>query len=92
MKKTIYLVHDEPRRNGDSFETCPTFDREEAIRIARTAWNHLTTSEKKQREVYVGVHTVNVPDDDQRPAEQVYHDLMDEDEWPCDHDVIEVVS
>lgn len=91
MEKTIYIVYDEPKKgDGDIFENCPTFDRDKAVKAARYAWDHLTTREQEKRNVYVGIHTVTLPDDDQRSAEQIYHDLMGEDEWPYDHDVIEI--
>lgn len=91
MEKTIYIVYDEPKKgDGDIFENCPTFDRDKAVKAARYAWDHLTTREQEKRNVYVGIHTVTLPDDDHRSAEQIYRDLMGEDEWPYDHDVIEI--
>lgn len=91
MTKTIYLVYDVPAHGtGDWFESSPTFDRARALRAASGEYAHLTDIERKKRRVYVGIHHVELPDGDARTAAQVYDDMVHEDTWPADHDVIEL--
>jgi len=91
MTKTIYLVYDVPSAGtGDWYQSKPTYHKFEAIRNARIAWEYLTEHEKSKRYVYVGAHTVSVPEDDVRAASRVYKDMMDDDTWPADHDVITI--
>ena len=94
MTRTIYLVYDIPSagNTGDWYQTCPTFDREEAVRAARGALAYLTDSEKSRREVYVGVHTVSIPDGDTRTASEIYRAMISDDAWPEDHDVITITE
>ena len=88
--KTIYTAMNEPRKDGagDVYEENPTFDKSEALRHAVYAWNHLTSREQQQRRVYVAVYAVDVPEDDPRPAAQIYQEMMLDDTWPHDWDVI----
>ncbi len=88
---TIYMMHEEPLTSrGEIGEGKPTFDKNEAIREAEMQWAHMTDREKKNYHVYVGIHKVTVPVDDTRSAEQIYHDMLEDDTWPADHDVIEL--
>lgn len=92
MTKTIYLVYDVPAvdQSGDWFQTCPTFDGVQAIRVAEYALNRLTPAERARRDVYVGVHHVDLPEGDVRTAGKIYDDMLADDTWPSDHDVIEI--
>jgi len=92
MKKTIYLVYDIPSAGavGDWYQTNPTFDRDEAVKAARGALQYLTDTEKSRRDIYVGVHTVDVPEDDTRTAAEIYRTMLEEDTWSDDHDVINI--
>ena len=75
---------------GDVWQEHPTFDRKAALRIAADEWNHLTRSEQARRRVYVGVYTVVVPAGDTRTAGQIFDDMLADDTWPIDHDVLEL--
>lgn len=91
--KNLYLVYDVPTtQTGDLYQTCHTYDRAEAIKAARNAWAYLTDTERSRREVYVGVHRVPLPEGDTRTAAQVYNDMLDEDTWPVDHDIIRITE
>ena len=91
--KTIYLVYDVPTtQTGDWFQERPTYDRAEAVKAARNAWAYLTDTERSRREVYVGVHHVDLPEGDTRTAAQVYDDMLDDDTWPVDHDIIQITE
>lgn len=91
VEKEIYMMHREPLTNrGEIDEGKPAFDKAQAIREAEMYWAHLTDREKKIYHVYVGIHKVAVPADDERSAEQIYHDMLEDDTWPADHDVIEL--
>ena len=90
--RTIYLVYDVPAsaQSGDWFEDCPTFDRMEALREAAYTLAHKTAAERARRRVYVGVHHVDLEDGDARTAREIYDDMLSDDTWPADHDVIEI--
>lgn len=91
--KTIYLVYDRPTgQTGDWYQECPTFDKAEAVKAAQWAWSYLTKNERACREVYVGVHRVPLPEGDTRTAAQVYDDMLDDDTWPVDHDIIQITE
>jgi len=91
MKKVIYLVYDIPNEGtGDWYQTNPTFDEAEAVKAAQWAWAYLTEAERRCRKIYVGVHTVDVPEGDQRSAKDIYEDMLDDDTWPVDHDMIDI--
>ena len=90
MKTIIYLPIDAPLGNADQFEGKPTYDRDAAIRQARTMWDHLTRREKEQRHVYVGVFRAEA--EPGVPAEEVYNDATMDGTWCNDHDVIEVTE
>lgn len=89
----IYLVYDRPTgQTGDWYQTCPTYDCAEAVKAAQNAWAHLTDSERSRREIYVGIHRVPLLEGDTRTAAQVYSDMLDEDTWPADHDIIRITE
>ena len=94
MKKSIYLVYDIPAngQSGDWFQSCPTFDRAQAIHEAEYDLAHLTASERARRHVYVGIHYVELTEIDTRSAHEIYDDMLEEDTWPVDHDVIELTE
>lgn len=93
MTKTIYMMHREPiTSRGEIGDGKPTFDKNEAIQEAEMQWAHLTGREKKLYHVYVAVHKVTAKADDVRSATEIYRDMLDDDTWPADHDVIELAG
>lgn len=93
MTKTIYMMRCEPLTSrGEISEGKPVFDPAAAIDEARSIWEHLTDREKKLYHVYVAVHKVTAQADDARSAAEIYRDMLDDDTWPADHDVIELAG
>lgn len=88
--KTIYLPLEIAKdAGGVNYEGKPTFELNQAIRETRMLRAHLTDRELKDLDVYVGAFRVDVPEDEPRAADQIYHDMLDEDTWPSSWDVIE---
>lgn len=91
MKKIIYLPQCSALNvYAENDEGTPTYDSKQAVREARRMLAYTTGSERQTVHVYVGVYTVDTPDDDPRTAAQIYSDMLDDDTWPSDHDVIEI--
>jgi len=93
VEKEIYMMRCEPLTSrGEISEGKPVFDPAAAIDEARSIWAHLTDREKKLYHIYVAVHKVTIQADDTRSAAEIYRDMLDDDTWPADHDVIELAG
>jgi len=76
MKKNLYVA-----RTADSFEdTFKVFyNKEDATEAAKDMFYHLTARERGENTVTVETYLVTVEENDERTAEQLYSDLLDEE-------------
>ena len=77
--REIYVVQ-VTVNGGDSFDICTTFDRNEALQAADLHWHHLTPTERDRNEIHVNIYTAKVTPDDKRTAEEIWNDLLLEDD------------
>lgn len=79
MNKTLYIVRDNTK-DGDSFDVCVTYDQAEAQRAARIEYNHLTERERKTSEIAIEGYTIEVDENDDRSAKDLYDDMLFDDD------------
>ena len=75
MKKMLYIAR-VATQNSDDY--IATFDKTEAQKQAYQYKGHLTERELKDHTVTVEGYSIDVPEDDNRTAKQVYFDLCNE--------------
>lgn len=71
-----YIVVNEPQKESGDWFTKESNDKEAAINEAKYQWNHLISTEKKKRSVYV-IESVN-------PDEEAENHFDGNYIWKCD--------
>ena len=78
-KHSVVLYQAEDTVDGDSFIKLLTYSREEAIRTARSDWDHLTPREQKTHSVSVNAYTLELPTDSEFGPKEAWEYAHDYD-------------